>query len=119
MVKQLVLVMLIATLAACSSGNRDYARGGKSSSNKAVGTATGPISRACMASDRKARNPRLCGCIQAVANQHLSSSEQSTAVSFYSDPHKAQQTRQSDDSGQERFWLKYKAYSAAAEASCG
>lgn len=79
---------------------------------------TGPVSRACMASDRKQRSDRLCGCIQAVADRSLSSSEQSTAVGFFRDPHRAQIMRQSDRSGDERTWRNYKTFVDRAERSC-
>ena len=80
--------------------------------------AYGPISNACMSSDRKARSRALCGCIQAVANQTLSGSEQRRAVRFYRDPQEAQDVRQSDRPGDERFWRSYKAYSERAERIC-
>ncbi|WP_294609041.1 hypothetical protein [uncultured Roseovarius sp.] len=80
--------------------------------------ATGPISTACLTSDRKARSRALCGCIQAVANETLSGSEQRRAVQFYSDPQSAQDTRQSNRSGDERFWRAYTAYSERADLIC-
>ncbi|MDU8929869.1 hypothetical protein RXV86_20985 [Alisedimentitalea sp. MJ-SS2] len=81
--------------------------------------ASGPISQACMASDRKARSRERCGCIQAVANDTLSASDQRLAVTFYGDPHRAQVIRQSDDAGHERFWQTYKDYAQSAAAVCG
>ena len=81
--------------------------------------ANGPINKACMASDRKARSRTLCGCIQAMANNTLSGSQQRVAVSFYADPHKAQQMRQSDSVAHEAFWQDYKAYSDTAKRTCG
>lgn len=81
--------------------------------------ARGPISKACMASDRKARSRELCGCIQAVADQRLSNSQQKTAVGFYSNPHRAQEIRQSDKASHEAFWKDYKAYGEAAKRTCG
>jgi len=83
-----------------------------------IRTASGPISRACMASDRKARSNTRCGCIQAVANDTLSSSDQRLAVSFYADPHKAQVIRQSDNPRHEAFWKAYTGYSEAAATAC-
>ncbi|MFD1343769.1 hypothetical protein [Litorisediminicola beolgyonensis] len=80
--------------------------------------ATGPINTACMKSDRKARNPRLCGCVQAVANQSLSNSEQRLAVTFFKDPHRAQEIRQSDRPNHERMWRNYKAFAGRAEQLC-
>lgn len=80
--------------------------------------ATGPVQRACLASDRKARSRELCGCIQAVANQTLSGSDQRLAVSFYSDPHSAQEIRQSDRDSHRRFWTTYREYTDRAEQTC-
>ncbi|KPP87037.1 MAG: hypothetical protein HLUCCO07_15035 [Rhodobacteraceae bacterium HLUCCO07] len=80
--------------------------------------ATGRIQRACMASDRKARSRELCGCIQAVADQTLSGSDQRLAVSFYGDPHRAQDIRQSDRDNHRRFWTKYREYTDGAERTC-
>lgn len=82
-------------------------------------TASGPISKACLASDRKARSRSLCGCIQAVADQTLTASEQRRAATFYRDPQKAQDIRQADGAANERFWKRYKAYGEAASRSCG
>lgn len=81
--------------------------------------ASGPISKACMSSDRKARSRELCGCIQAVANTTLTGSQQKVAVSFYADPHKAQQVRQSDRAAHEAFWQAYKNYGEVAQRTCG
>ncbi len=81
-------------------------------------SASGPISQACLASDRTARSRALCGCIQAVANQTLGGSDQRRAASFYSDPQRAQEVRQSDRSSDEAFWEAYKAYGARAEQIC-
>lgn len=80
--------------------------------------ARGPIQSACMASDRKARSRELCGCIQAVADQTLSGAQQRVAVSFYDDPHKAQEIRQSDKRAHEEFWQDYKTYGERAEQIC-
>ena len=80
--------------------------------------AFGPINSACMASERKARSRSLCGCIQAVADQTLSSSQQRRAVSFYENPQKAQNIRQSDRAGDEAFWEAYTAYGQKAEQIC-
>ena len=50
----------------------------------------GPIDSACIRSDRARGNAPLCGCIQQVANQTLSRSDQRRAASFFRDPGKAQ-----------------------------
>ncbi|MGR3503620.1 hypothetical protein [Pseudaestuariivita sp.] len=78
----------------------------------------GKISRACLQADRKAATRSLCGCIQAVANQSLTRSEQRLAAKFFRDPHMAQEIRQSDLPRNERFWEKYKAFGRTAEAVC-
>ena len=80
---------------------------------------SGDIGKACIAADRKAASPRLCSCIQQVANQTLSGSDQRRAATFFEDPQLAQDTRQADGFTSERFWKKYKAFSASAKRSCG
>ncbi|WP_371227198.1 hypothetical protein [Roseovarius sp. 2305UL8-3] len=80
--------------------------------------ASGPLQKACMASERKARSRELCGCIQAVADNTLSNSQQRMAVGFYDDPHRAQEIRQSDNPSHEKFWKDYRAYGDAAERTC-
>ncbi|MGB1209472.1 MAG: hypothetical protein ACPG7W_09800 [Paracoccaceae bacterium] len=78
----------------------------------------GPINSACLTADRKAANRKLCGCIQTVANLTLTPGEQSRAVNFFADPHKAQETRQSDRRKDESFWTRYRGFSNRAERSC-
>jgi hypothetical protein len=113
--RQALLIGLITILAGCGGGDRF--RGAKVSHGTPM--AFGPISKACMASDRKARSRQLCGCIQAAADQTLSGSQQRRAVRFYRDPHSAQEIRQSDRSGNERFWKAYSAYGKRARQLCG
>jgi hypothetical protein len=79
----------------------------------------GPIDRACMASDRRARSPRLCACIQRVADQTLSRSDQRMAARFFRDPQRAQDVRQSNNPSHEVFWRKYRAFGETAAATCG
>ncbi len=78
----------------------------------------GTMQRACMKSDRKAANRRLCGCIDKVARKTLSSSDQRLAASFFADPHKSQEIRQSDRSSHEVFWKRYKEFGARAQQMC-
>ena len=78
----------------------------------------GVISTACLQSGRKAANRSLCKCIQFVADQSLSRSDQRLAASFFRDPHKAQEIRQSDRSSDEAFWERYKSFGAQAETFC-
>lgn len=114
--KKIVILLVIAALAGCggskrSSKNRSY-------SPASVQFAQGPIKDACMQSDRKARSNRLCGCVQAAANQTLSGADQRRAVGIFKDPHSAQETRQSDRRSDEAFWLRYKKFANTAEQVC-
>lgn len=81
--------------------------------------ARGTIGKACNGSDRSAANPRLCNCIQRVANQTLSASDQRRAAPFFAEPDKAQETRARDDRSSEAFWKRYKAFASAARRTCG
>ena len=80
---------------------------------------SGTVGRACVAGGRDAATPRLCACIQSVADRTLSASDQSRAADFFDDPQLAQDTRQSDDPGLEAFWLRYRAFADSARATCG
>lgn len=118
--KTFLSVALVLLLAGCGGSNRFEKSGGYSYGSPAVKPfATGPISRACMASDRKARSRELCGCVQAVADQTLSGGEQAKAVKFFTDPQKAQDIRQSKRASDERFWKAYSDYGKRAEQICG
>jgi hypothetical protein len=79
----------------------------------------GSIQRACLQSDRARGNQALCGCIQQAADLTLSNRDQSRAAKFFSDPHEAQEVRQSDRSDDAEFWLRYKSFGETAEAFCG
>lgn len=85
---------------------------------RATPVAYGPISRACQQSGRKGRSSELCGCIQAAADMTLSSSQQRRSISFYSNPHLAQEIRQSDRPADEKFWDAYVNYGKLAEQLC-
>ena len=78
----------------------------------------GPIDSACVRSERGARQQALCGCVQQVANQMLSRSDQRLAASFFRDPHKAQVVRMSKSNADNAFWARYKQFAGAAEAYC-
>lgn len=78
----------------------------------------GPLQRACMSSDRKAKSRGMCRCLDKVAKGRLSSGEQRLAATFFKDPHKAQEIRQSDNRMHEKFWKKYKVYSGAVSRRC-
>ena len=107
------LLISCAFLAACGGNRVDRFAGGVE-----YRTASGPISAACNRSDRRASNPRLCGCIQAAANRQLSSSDQRLAAKFFRDPHLSQEIRQSDRRSHEIFWKRYKDFASNAERQC-
>jgi hypothetical protein len=106
------ILALVAVLALASCGGRSGGGGGS------VRSATGEISRACLAANRSAASPQLCGCVQGVANQTLGSSDQRRAADFFADPQEAQDTRQSDRNSDEAFWARYKNFTTTAEALC-
>ncbi|MCC1492187.1 hypothetical protein [Cognatishimia sp. F0-27] len=110
-----LLLVVTMTLAACGGGGD---RTDRRASLSSVNFASGPIQSACLRSDRRAANRQLCGCIQAVANRDLSSSDQRLAVQFFRDPHQAQVIRQSDRASHEAFWQRYKAFAGRAERVC-
>ncbi len=100
--QKVLAILALGALAACGGG-----------------ALSGDIGRACMSAGREAASPALCTCIQQVANQSLSSSDQGRAAAFFDNPDKAQQTRQSDAPRDEDFWDRYRAFADRAEAVCG
>ena len=84
----------------------------------ATEVSAGPISNACMQSNRSAANSALCGCIQAVADSTLAGADQRRAATFFRDPDKAQQVLMSQKRADDAFWARYKAFGALAEQSC-
>ncbi len=104
------------TLAACSSGPRQSVSRAALPANLAF--ATGPIYSACRAGGRDQASRARCGCVQAVANRELSANDQRRGAAFFKNPHQAQVTRQSDRPADERFWLRWKAYSQDAARMC-
>lgn len=79
----------------------------------------GPIESACNRSDRQAANRALCRCIEQVADQVLSGSDQRRAATFFRDPDKAHKAWMSKRDADDAFWDRYKAFGAQAEAYCG
>jgi len=120
--KNIVIIGLVLVLAGCGGVNKFKKKRGSHKPRPTISarapSASGPINAACMASDRKARSRRLCGCIQSVANDTLSGGQQRRAVKFYSDPQAAQDIRMSDRANDEKFWKAYKEYGARARKSC-
>lgn len=80
--------------------------------------AAGDIERACLGSERAAGNRALCGCIQDAADLTLSTRDQRRAATFFADPHRAQEVRQSDRRSDEVFWDRYRQFGEAAESFC-
>ncbi|WP_341368959.1 arginine transporter [Yoonia sp. BS5-3] len=79
---------------------------------------SGAISEACIDGGRSAASPALCSCIQQVANQSLSSRDQSRAAIFFAEPQLAQDTRQSDRISDEAFWQRYKSFTELSTQIC-
>lgn len=78
----------------------------------------GTIERACITSGRSAATPALCGCIQDAANLTLSKSDQKKAAKFFSDPHEAQEVRQSKRASDDAFWDRYQSFGQTAATFC-
>lgn len=102
-------VLVIVMVSGC--GRRDRGPGG-------VIIAKGPIADACLAAGRENATRTLCGCIQGVADSSLSARDQNRASTFFFDPQRAQDTRQSDNARLEAFWDRYKAFADRAEQTC-
>jgi hypothetical protein len=78
----------------------------------------GPIESACVRSDRAQANAALCRCIDSVAQQTLTRSEQRRAASFFRDPDLAQEVRMSKRESDNAFWERYRAFGQTAEQYC-
>ena len=78
----------------------------------------GRLQNACIDSGRAGANPALCGCVQAVADRELDPGERRLAASFYDNPQRAQDIRQSDRPADRRFWDRYTAFAEEVERSC-
>ena len=116
MMKQFGLCICILALSACGGG---VPNDRPDRLVIASPVAFGPISKACLQSDRKKKSRELCTCIQAAADKTLSRSDQRRSVAFYDNPHLAQQVRTSDRSVDEQFWDAYAEYGKTAERMCG
>ncbi len=114
--KQMLTFGLVMVISGCGGG--DGFKGNPRGTSGIMPMASGPLSTACMQSDRTARSRALCGCIQAVANETLSGAEQRRAVQFYKNPQMAQDIRQSSRPADQRFWQAYRAYGDRAEQVC-
>lgn len=76
----------------------------------------GPIDSACIRSSRA--DAMLCACIQQVANITLSRADQRLAATFFRDPGKAQDVRQSASTRHRDFWARYTTFGQTAEQVC-
>ncbi len=77
------------------------------------------IELACMKSDHRSGSRALCGCIQDAANLTLTTKDQRLAATFFADPHRAQEIRQSGRRQHEAFWKRYQNFGQTAETFCG
>ncbi|MDD9923863.1 MAG: hypothetical protein OXQ92_16520 [Boseongicola sp.] len=76
------------------------------------------IENACLSSERGSGQSILCGCIQDAADQTLTKGDQKLAATFFSNPQRAQDIRQSSRRHHERFWERYEAFGEVAQAFC-
>lgn len=76
------------------------------------------IERACLKSERAGGQRALCGCIQDAANLTLTTRDQKLAASFFRNPDRAQEIRQSNRPAHEAFWERYKNFGKTAEHFC-
>ncbi|WP_170473470.1 hypothetical protein [Ruegeria arenilitoris] len=82
-------------------------------------TEAAQIKRACLASDRAAATRDRCNCIQRVANQALTSSDQKTVAKWFTDPHQAQELKMSQSAQDDALWDRYQNFGQMAQAVCG
>ncbi len=76
------------------------------------------IKRACLASDRSAATRDRCSCIQRVANQALTRSDQNTVAKWFEDPHQAQELKMSQTARDDALWDRYQNFGQMAQAIC-
>jgi hypothetical protein len=115
--KTTVMALLaLTTLTACGGGASNITSRGAYAPIQQF--ASGPLQRACQSQGRKAASSQRCGCIQAVANQELSSAQQKRGVKAFKDPHKVQVWRQSDRASDNAFWDVWKAFGQKASRVC-
>ncbi|NOC46431.1 MULTISPECIES: hypothetical protein [unclassified Ruegeria] len=76
------------------------------------------IKRACLASDRSAATRDRCSCIQRVADQALTRSDQKTVAKWFTDPHQAQELKMSQTARDDALWDRYQNFGQMAQAIC-
>lgn len=84
----------------------------------AMPVSAGQIEQACLKSERSRGQQALCACIQDAADMTLTERDQRLAATFFADPNRAQEVRQSDSRGHEAFWERYENFGVAAESFC-
>jgi len=112
MLKPVVVTCVTLSFLTACGGSSD-----RSSGTVARG-AGGPIASACLSAGRKGASRARCGCVQAVANSALSASDQRKGATFFADPQRAQDIRQSGTSLNSAFWERWKAFGARAAKQC-
>lgn len=108
--KTILILTALVALSACSGGDRF--------SSGSSAAATAPVSRACLAADRSAASPALCGCVQRVANAELSRADRARLVRFFEDPEFAHSIRISDTTANDDFWRRYQDFVGSARDQC-
>ena len=76
------------------------------------------IKRACLASDREAATRARCRCIQRVADQALTRSDQKTVAKWFTNPHQAQELKMSQTARDDALWDRYQNFGQMAQAIC-
>ncbi|KUJ78737.1 hypothetical protein [Ruegeria profundi] len=76
------------------------------------------IKRACLASDRAEATRDRCNCIQRVADQALTRSDQKTISKWFQDPHQAQELKMSRTARDDALWDRYQNFGQMAQAIC-
>ena len=77
------------------------------------------IEQACLRSERASGQRALCNCIQSAADMTLTQRDQKLAATFFADPHRAQEVRQSKRRKFEDFWERYENFGRLAQTYCG
>ena len=83
-----------------------------------VAAAAGPIERACNRSDRPTANRALGRCVDSVARDMLTRSEQRRAARMFRNPDETQRIRMSRNDNDREFWRRYREWGTSAEARC-
>jgi hypothetical protein len=120
MVRIFAAFFIMAFLASCGGTpySSNNAAGIRASASSQTLYASGPIASACRAAGRKEASRARCGCVQAVANRSLSSSEQLRGMPFFNNPQRVQDLRKSDTASNKRFWRKWKEFGTQASRMC-